>query len=324
MTQKQQNIFAEDDYSSIGPISRFSHEAMATTFEISIRHPDNNYAGCAALAAFAELERLEKEFSRFIENSDICRINNLGIGQSLQIGPETFECLQLSADIYNQTNGAFDITIGSLMDCWLDEDKNLRSPSKDQLDSAKAKTGMQHIKLDPSRYTVELLTEGIKIDLGGIGKGYAIDRMAELLRQWSIDTALINAGCSTVLALNAPARTNGWAVTLSHPDNRQKTLARIELKDQALSGSALEYGQHIIDPRTAEPASAKAAAWCCAEKAATADALSTAFMVISPGEINEFALNHPAIRALIVLQNKRKKQEQILHFGSWDDGQLRI
>jgi thiamine biosynthesis lipoprotein len=287
-------------------------------------HPDSHYAGCAALAAFGELEQIEKEFSRFIENSDISRINNLGPGKSLRIGPETFECLQLSADIYAQTNGAFDITIGSLMDCWLDEDKNLRSPGKDQLDSARAKTGMQHIKLDLSEYTVELLTEGIKIDLGGIGKGYAVDRMAELLRQWSIDTALINAGCSTVLALNAPTKTKGWAVTLSHPDNRQKTLARIELKDQAVSGSALEYGQHIIDPRTAEPILARTAAWSCAEKAATADALSTAFMVMSPGEIKQFCLNHPAIWSLIVLQDKQRKQEQILQFGCWDSGQLLI
>jgi thiamine biosynthesis lipoprotein len=299
MTQKQRNIFAEDDYSSIEPISRFSHEAMATTFEISICHPDNHYAGYAALAAFGELEQIEKDFSRFIENSDISRINNLGQGQSLRIGPETFECLQLSADIYAQTNGAFDITIGSLMDCWLDDDKNLRSPGKDQLDSAMAKTGMGHI-------------------------GYAVDRMAELLRQWSIDTALINAGCSTVLALNAPAKTKGWAVTLSHPDNRQKTLARIELKDQAVSGSALEYGQHIIDPRTAEPILARTAAWSCAEKAAVADALSTAFMIISPSEIKQFSLSHPAIRALIVSQEKQTKQERILHFGCWDLGQLLI
>jgi thiamine biosynthesis lipoprotein len=110
-------------------MKRFSHEAMATTFEIIIVHEDERYAQQAAAAAFDEVDRLEGELSRFIENSDISRINNLPANQPLRLGLDAFECLQLSRRIYAETNGAFDITIGPLLSCWRNEDGTPRTPS---------------------------------------------------------------------------------------------------------------------------------------------------------------------------------------------------
>ena len=334
MTQPQPEIcFVKGNWDSISGIQRFSHEAMATAFEVIILHEDARYAQQAAWAAFDELDKLEQELSRFIENSDISRINNLAANQPLQIGLAAFECLQLCARIYAETNGAFDITIGSLLGCWLNEDKTMRIPSEEQLNLARQRTGLQLLKLDEAEHTVQLLTDSVQIDLGGFGKGYAVDRMAELLREWNIDTALIHGGGSSVLALGCSSerdpilqkkskvgtQTKGWPVTLSHPNNRKQTLACLYLQGQALSGSGLQKGHLFIDPHTAQPVENKRAAWACASTAATADALSTAFMVMSPDEVKSYCLSHSDVLAMIVTEDRSRviQKDKILQYGQW-------
>jgi len=346
MNQPQEEIcFVKSDWDSIPGLQRFSHEAMATTFEVIILHKDARYAQQAAWAAFNELDRLEAELSRFIENSDISRINNLAAEQSLRVGLDAFECLKLGARIYAETNGAFDITIGSLLGCWLDENEKARTPSKEQLNLARERTGVHLFELDEAEHTVQVLAPaillaplllakqneglrkseaaGVQIDLGGIGKGYAVDRMAEMLRDWSIDTAVIHGGYSSVLAMDAPSGRKGWPLTLSNPDNRKQTLAGLHLQGRALSGSGLQQGRHIIDPRTAQPVEGKRAAWACAPDAATADALSTAFMVMTPDEVKKYCSNHPDILAMIVLEERGEEaqKERIVHFGPWKNSE---
>ncbi len=297
---------------------RFSHEAMATVFEIIIIHDDSHYAHQAAWEAFEELNRLEQELSRFIENSDISRINSLAAGQPLILGPAAFECLQLCTRISAKTDGAFDVTIGSLMECWLDEDKSTRTPSEAELDTARQLTGMHLVKLDEASHTVQLEAGSVYIDLGGFGKGYALDRMAELLREWSIDTALVHGGASSALALGAPPEAAGWPLTLSSPGYSRQVLARLSLQDRALSGSGLRKGQHIIDPRTACPVEGRVAVWASAP---TADALSTAFMVMEPEEVKQYCSNHPEVLAMILLdgQGWEVQDDNILRFGPWEE-----
>ena len=326
MTQPQEEPhFVKSDWDSIAGIRRFSHEAMATTFEVIILHEDARYAEQAAWAAFDKLGQLEQDLSGFIENSDISRINNLTAGQSVRVSLETFECLQLSQRINTDTNGAFDITVGSLMSCWRNPDKTLRIPSKEELKIARQRTGMDLFKLDESQYTVELLRDKVQIDLGGIGKGYAIDKMAELLGDWSIDAALIHGGYSSALAVGSPPGTKGWPVTLSNPRKLKQTLTALFLKNQALSGSGVQKGRHIIDPRTAQPVEGRCAAWACAGDAATADALSTAFMVMSPDEVRQYCSRHQDVPAMLILHDdtKKKQKERILHFGKWKKSSLR-
>ncbi|MHC4173720.1 MAG: FAD:protein FMN transferase [Planctomycetota bacterium] len=321
MTEPQpETRYVQSDCRSIAGMKRFSHEAMATTFEVIVVHEDVRYARQAAAAAFAEVDRLEADLSRYIENSDISRINNLPANQPLLIGLAAFECLQLSCRMYSETGGAFDITIGSLLDCWRNEDGTPRTPSQQELNLARQRTGTALLKLDEAEHTVELLASPMQVDLGGIGKGFAVDLMAELLRDWSIDTALISGGYSSVLALDAPAGTKGWPLTLSDPANRRKILARPYLKRHALSGSGLQKGGHIIDPRTARPVKGKRAAWACAPDAATADALSTAFMVMTPDEIKKYCLRHPDVLAMIILEDggKDAQKGKILRFGPWE------
>jgi thiamine biosynthesis lipoprotein len=295
---------------------------MATTYEVIVVHEDERYARQAAAAAFEEVNRLEADLSRFIENSDISQINSLPVGRPLVLGLPAFECLEISRRLYDQTNGAFDITIGSLLKCWRSDDGKSRTPTEEQLNLARQRTGMDLLKLDAEEHTVEVLTEGVQVDLGGMGKGYAVDQMAKLLREWSIDVALVHGGYSSALALDAPPDMEGWPVTLSHPGKQKTTLAKLYFHGRALSGSGLQKGQHIIDPRTGRPVRAKRAAWSSAPDAATGDALSTAFMVMDPDEIKEYCRRHPDVAAMIILQAEDGRKEEILRFGSWENDVL--
>lgn len=315
---EQETCFVRSDCQSISGLKRYCHEAMATTYEIIIVEDDEKYARQAAAAAFDEVDRLEGELSRFIENSDIARINNLPANVPLRLGLDAFDCLELGCRIYAETNGAFDITIGSLLGCWRDEDGDPRRPSQDDLNLAREHTGAHLLQLDEQEHTVRLSVSPVQVDLGGIGKGYAVDRVAELLRDWSIDVALVSGGYSSVLALKGPEETKGWPLTLSNPADHRQILACPFLEGRALSGSGLQKGQHIIDPRTVQPVRGRLAAWASASNAATADALSTAFMIMSLDEIRQYCLSHPDVLALIMLEGKGDK-EKILRFGLWKE-----
>lgn len=316
---KPETTFLSGDWDSIANSHRFAHKAMAATFELVIAYPDARYARQAAWAAFDEVDRLEADLSRFIENSDISQINNLSANQPLQIGPAAFECLNISAALYAETNGAFDITIGSLLECWRSDDGVPRIPTQQQLRDARRSTGMGFLKFDQVEHTLQL-SQPVKIDLGGIGKGYAVDRMARLLGDWSISKAIIHAGFSSVLALDPPTGSKGWPVTLSNPENRKQTLASVYLKNRALGGSGLQKGQHIIDPRTAKPVKGKLAAWACAADAATADGLSTAFMVMSVDEIEQYCQDNGDVLAMLIIEDEdiKPKKQKVLRFGPWD------
>ena len=320
----QEPCFVQSDCASIPGMKRFSHEAMATTFEIIVVHEDAHYARQAAAAAFEEVDRLEGELSRFIENSDISRINTLPANQPLLLGLDAFECLKIGVRMYTETNGAFDITIGSLLKCWRDEEGNPRMPSGKELDFARLHTGSNLLQLDEREHTIRLSASPVEIDLGGIGKGYAVDRVAELLREWSIETVLISGGYSSVLALEAPPGTRGWPLTLSDPADRRRLLARPHLRTGALGGSGVLKGGHIISPRTGRPVEGKRAAWSAAPDAATADALSTAFMIMDLDEIRQYCRLHPDRRAMVILQEQDEKtqKDRILHFGPWQEEEL--
>lgn len=294
---------------------RFSHPAMATIFEIIISHPEPNYARQAAWEAFRELDRLEQELSRFVDCSDIARINHLPPGQPLIIGEDAFNCLAECAELSAETNGAFDITVGALLNCWLTPDKSLRQPSPAELDDAREQTGMQFLRLNPLEFTVEL-EKSLQIDLGAFGKGYAVDRMAALLSEWEIDTFLIHGGTSSVLAGAAPPGKDGWPLSISSPFPSQRVIKNYHLREQAMSGSGLQKGQHILDPRTGQPLQNSRATWTFTPTAATGDALSTAFMVLTKEEIHAYCEKYPEIKA-ILLENSEEAGEQIVYLGEW-------
>ncbi len=317
---KPETPFVSSDWTSVTDVHRFAHQAMATTFEIIVQHADQLYAQQAAHAAFDELDRIEGELSRYVETSDVARINHLGAGESLQLGLDTFECLRVSQRVHKQSRGAFDVTVGYLLDCWRDEAKRPRVPSADELTFARAHTGMTLLKLDESRFTIELFISPMRIDLGGVGKGYGVDEMASLLREWDVDRALIHGGFSSVLALEPPEGAQGWPVTLSDPTDRSRTLARLQLKRQAVSGSGLEKGAHIVDPRIGRPIEGKIAAWSITPDAVTGDALSTAFMIMTLEEVTKYCADHRDTRALLIVPSD-DKSGRVVWAGAWPEGE---
>lgn len=323
MNPSTQNIGIMNTIDPVTGAFRFSHRAMATIYEIFIVHEDPNYAQQAAHEAFCELDRLEQDLSRFIENSDIARINKLPANQPLQLGPATFECLQQAALMHKETNGAFDITIGPLFKCWLNRDKTPRQPSEEELEQACQHSGFHLLQLDENSRTVTVQRSPMHVDLGGIGKGYAVDKLVELLRDWEIETALIHGGTSSVFALGEPAGLKGWPVTLSSPGKSKHTLAQLHLRDQALSGSGLQKGQHIINPRTAKPVEGNLAAWACAPNAAATDALSTAFMIMSSDEVEDYCAQNQNVLVMIVTGENNEGKDEVLYFGPWDENDLR-
>jgi len=294
-------------------VRRFSHEAMATVFEVHGVHADARYAAQAAQAAFDLADRLERELSRFLPNSDIGRVNHLAAGERTRVSPSTMECLVIARHVFDLTGGAFDVSIG---------------------------TGLPSLELDPDDFLVRATSSGVRIDLGGIGKGYAVDLMAELLEEWGLGMALVHGGFSSVLALEAPAGRDGWPLTLSDPGAPSRVLARLSVRQTALGASGLRKGDHIVDPRTGEPARGRRAAWVAVPRpaavgteartdegprraaAAVADALTTAFMLLSPGEIEALCERSPGLEAWILEEpaEGRQGEASLLHVGGSDPG----
>lgn len=279
-------------------VQRISHPAMATIFEIWIHDPGTDYARQAAREAFEELDRLESELSRYIETSDISRVNQAFPGQAVRIGLEAFECLKECARLYADTNQLFDITLGNRIDPWKHPRRSV-APFSAPAQPVPIPHRPFPLALNEAGHTVCWNEEGHILDLGGIGKGYAIGRMAEKLREWEIDSALIHGGFSTVQALNPPPGLAGWPVALRDP-RTGSVLRMIQLNNQSISGSGLRQGPHIIDPRTGNPVTGNRAAWAMAPRAAVADALSTTFMIMTKDEIRRFCQSHPGTEAWIM------------------------
>jgi len=276
---------------------RFSHEAMNTRFEVYLAEADATYARQVANVLFREVDRLEGLLSRFDPSSDVAQISRLGAGESMRVGLEVFECLQLAAKVHAETDGAFDVTVGGLMNCVRDN-----TATAADRETARGLVGMSRLTFDPQQFTIGV-TAPVEIDLGAIGKGYALDKCAELLAEWGIKEALLNSGTSTVLAIGERA----WPVGIGG----DWVPRRLELHHgEALSGSGTEVkGQHILDARTGAPATHHLAAWALAPSAALSDALSTAFYVMTTDEVKKYCAAQPGISALVV-----EKRRGLLRF----------
>lgn len=269
-------------------------DAMATRFTllISAADADATYARQAVNAVRIEVERLEEELSRFKAGSEIWRLSQLKTGQSMRLGLAAWDCLSLAKSLYQETGGAFDITIGPLMRLWRQGDGSLRQPAVEEIEEARRITGSHLFDLDESELSITLRAHPMVFDLGGIGKGYALDQAVQLLDDWGIRNALLNAGDSTVLALGAPPGAVAWPVSAGG--------CEIALRDRALSGSGFaEQGGHIMDPRTLRPVSGRSQRrYALAPTAALADALSTAFMVMNDDEVRSLCARYPEVALL--------------------------
>ncbi|MCF6193808.1 MAG: FAD:protein FMN transferase, partial [Kangiellaceae bacterium] len=255
---------------------------MATIFEIIIVLDDKNYAEQAAATLFTEIDRLEGELSRFQPNSDIAKINTLAIGEELRLNQDTFNSLKAANYIFNITNGIFDITAGNIIDKWKSKEE---FKTKNEKDFSTQDIGMDKIILDELNHSLNVLSNDLLIDLGGFGKGYAIDVACELLDEWEIENALIHSGGSTVRGIGKLDGFTGWPISISNPSNPSQAIAEILLQNNSLSGSGMQKGTHIINPKTNMSVKNCVGAWAIAESAATSDAMSTTFMIMPTDDI---------------------------------------
>jgi FAD:protein FMN transferase len=286
-------------------VRRFSHEAMATVYEVYATHADHQYAAQAAQAAFDLVDRLERELSRFLPNSDITRVNHLAAGESTRVAATTLECLGIARHMFDLTAGAFDVSIG---------------------------TGLPSLELDPDESLVLATTAGVRLDLGGIGKGYAVDLMAEVLEEWGLPAALVHGGFSSVLALDPPAGHEGWPLTLSDPCVPSRELARLLIRQTALGASGVRKGDHILDPCTGTPVRTRLGAWASVPRprdfvpdpvaapqpraAAVTDALATAFMLLSDEYVEQLCERSPGLEAWIVADATAPDvDDRVRHYG---------
>jgi FAD:protein FMN transferase len=288
---------------------RVGRRAMATQFEILIPfgRPDGQPAAEDALDL---IDRLEDQLTVFRETSEVSRLNRLAANTPVPVEAGLFELLALSAHLTAATEGAFDVTAGPLIKTWGFFRRQGRIPTEAERAAALEHVGMRHVALDPARQTVRFTRPGIEINLGSIGKGYALDRAGELLRkEWKVSSALLHGGTSSVLAVgSSPGDPQGWTVALKHPWEPRR-LALVKLREQALATSAAtwqhfeyngrKYG-HLLDPRGGEPAEGVASATAFAPTAAEADALATAFFVNGPDFARRYCAAHPGAGAVIL------------------------
>lgn len=286
------------------PLLRFTQRAMATEFEIVFPW-GTVHADRVAAAAFELIEQLESQLSVFRETSEVSRLNRIAHQAAIPVDRELFRLLQRCEQLTLQTGGAFDITSGPLTKAWGFFARQGRLPSETERDSALACVGIRKMELDEERSSVRFTRPGVEINLGSIGKGYALDRVSEVLQMnFGIQNALLHAGTSSVLAIGDKS----WPVGVKHPHETRR-LGTIRLRNRAMatSGATNQYFDyngrkfgHLLDPRNGSPAEGIALAMTLAPTAAEADALATAFYVLGAVETEAYCCHHPEIAAVLV------------------------
>jgi len=294
-------------------IHRFTHQAMATVFEIFISAEDKTYASQAANSAFNEIDRLEQELSYFLESSDISRINNLSQKELIIIGIDAFNCIKQCMRLYQWTKGAFDITMRPLLELWKEYNYPTQNPDDAQISRVLTRVGLPWLQLIEDTYQVCMMNKSIQIDLGGFGKGYALDVVKYHLDDWDIQSGLIHSGHSTVSVIGKKPDFVKWPLSITDPIKEDLILKKVDLVHGALSGSGLKKGEHIIDPRLGKPVRDKIAAWAYAPEAGEADALSTAFMVMSPEEVETYCEKN-GVSGLTIDNDKNNSKH---YYGKW-------
>jgi thiamine biosynthesis lipoprotein len=283
---------------------------MATSFEVVLPFGTPN-AFHAGEAAFDRLDELEAQLTVYRDTSEVCHLNRLATYQAVPVEEGLFGLLRLAAQISAATDGAFDVTSGALVKAWGFFRGPRRVPSDAERAAALERVGMRHVVLDDAARTVRYLVPELEVNLGSIGKGYALDRVGELLRgRWNLPAVLLHGGHSSVYATGSPdGGPRGWPVALRHPWDRGRKLALIWLRDRALGTSAATFQHlehegrklgHVLDPRTGWPATGVASASVVARTGAEADALSTAFFVGGLEVARRYCAGRPDVGVLLL------------------------
>jgi thiamine biosynthesis lipoprotein len=292
----------------------FRYEAtrlsMACLYAIDAYGPDADALPRILDEAFDEVDRIDRLMSHYKADSPLSRVNREAARAPVTVDPELFAFITDAMRYYRDSGGAFDITVGPLMKAWGFFGGEGRMPSDEELGTAQRHVGGTHVRLNPALRTIAFEEPGVELDLGGIAKGYAVDRVVRLLQQRPIAAALISAGGSTIYGLGAPPGREGWDVALQDPIDREKTALTIRLHNRALSvaGSSEKYFEadgvrysHIMDPRTGRPVQGILSVAVLADTGTAGDALDDALFVLGPKNSQTYLHQLPQTEAWFFL-----------------------
>lgn len=294
---------------------RYARPAMGTVFEIVL--PFGHGVPTSTIHEALDLiDELEEQLTIYRTTSEVSDLNRKASCDTVQVTPDLYELLELSQQLGRETQGAFDITSGALVEAWGFVRGPKRVPGDAERTAALACCGWKYLQLQTNPPRVKYAVEGLRINLGSIGKGYAMDCVAAFfLNRCSGQPVLLHGGKSSVLAMHSPpGHDRGWRIDIEHPWNPEAHLATVYLRDKALATSAATYKHlvhegkklgHILDPRTGWPASGIASATAIAPNAAMADALSTAFYVIGLEGTQQFCQQHPEVSAILLPEGQQ-------------------
>lgn len=284
---------------------------MGTMFDIVVYHPSRGDGARAAERAMREIERLDRVLSHFKDDSDLSRLNREAGRGFVTVDPSLYDVVSQSIEWSRRTGGTFDITIAPLLRTWKQAYADGRRPSDADVAAAKQCVGSDKIELEaPNRIRFRSASASVPapaclaIDLGGIGKGYAVDRALEVLKADGVTSAMINAGGSSIGAIGAPPGQSGWAVRIAAKVSGSDTLL---LRDMSMSTSqqqplpfattAGSFGE-ILDPRTGAPSEGRTAITVVTPSGTTAEALTKALLMMPSADAKALLARLPDVSAL--------------------------
>ena len=286
---------------------------MATFFEVALWGRERGFLETVAEEALREVQRLEQQLSFFRSDSDIREVNVRAAEEPVYVEPRLFALLERAKRISEETGGAFDITVAPLIRAWGFQGESGSMASEEEIAAARELVGMHLIELNPDDYSVRFAKPGVMMDLGAVGKGYAVEQAAGIIRDAEVPGALIHAGTSTVQAIGTQPDGSPWQVAIQDPSDSAKHLAVVPLTDSALSVSAvhgkyfteggIRYG-HVLDPRTGQPVMNALLAAVVCESATDSDALSTALLVGGDELLNDLAGKRPDLQAFLAFSSE--------------------
>jgi len=327
-----------------GYLEYYSKNAMACEFEIFFNLHQYKQAGMATMEAFQLIDLLEDQLTIYRDHSELSGINQTAFDQNVVVENRLFELLSLAKRIYLDTQGAFDITSGPLTRLWGFEKRKGNLPTQSQIDEILPSIGSDQFSLFSHESTIKFNSANLLLNLGGIGKGHALDRVTELFSQQGLENYIVHGGQSSVFASgnatetgtnplppnteSKPASQLGWTVGITHPTLPGQRFAEVYLYNQALgtSGSARQgfyhqgkkYG-HIIDPRTGWPAASYLSTTVISKSAAISDALATAFFVMPLESIQSYCDRNPDVSAILLAENPNSRgQIKVETFNLFD------
>lgn len=298
-----------------------SQPAMGTLFEILIYGADARNLSAAARQALSLIVELDNQLSRWKQGSEISYINHHAAEEAVRVEPELFDLLIRARELWRETGAAFDITVAPLVKAWGFYDKEGRLPPRKEIEAALQLVGMNRVRLDEEAGTIRFDKAGMELDLGGIGKGFAVDRAVAFLQSCNIDAALVNSGASTLYAIGSPPQQDGWHIGIRDPENEEKAVATIALRDGSISTSGapekvLEIEgkrySHILDPRTGFPARGMVSASAMAPCATATDALATSFYILGIERTRAYCKKQADVQAVLIPEPATAEKVEVL------------